>query len=188
LLLEGRVTGVLALLLALSLTAETEPAVPLELQAELLSRVLKYDRQLPARAGERVKVLIVHDDTAVSVGVARRLETALAAQAQLGALPHDEQLVRFEGLAKLAALLREQRPAVVVLAPGLATHAEALARELDDEAMLTVTTGPAGVREGLVLGFDLVGGRPRMLVNLKQARRQHVDFRAEVLQLMTVFP
>lgn len=181
-------TGVLALLLALSLTAETEPPVPLELQAELLSRVLKYDRQLPVRAGAVVKVLIVHDDGPASLGVARRLEAALAAQAQLGALPHEEKLVQFETTAKLAALVRLQHPAVVVFTAGFATQAEALTHELDDESVLTVTTGATGVREGLVLGFDLVGGRPRMLVNLKQARRQHVDFRAEVLQLMTVFP
>ena len=129
-------TGVLALLLALSLTAETEPPVPLELQAELLSRVLKYDRQLPVRAGAVVKGLIVHDDGPASLGVARRLEAALAAQAQLGALPHEEKLVRFESSARLAELVRLQHPAVVVFTTGFATHAEALARELDDLDLL----------------------------------------------------
>ena len=39
-----------------------------------------------------------------------------------------------------------------------------------------------------MLGFDLVSGKPRMLFNLGQSRRQGADFRAELLQLMTVFP
>jgi hypothetical protein len=43
------------------------------------------------------------------------------------------------------------------------------------------------VPAGIVLGFDLVSGRPKLVVNLSQARRQHVDFRAEVLKLMKVY-
>jgi len=43
------------------------------------------------------------------------------------------------------------------------------------------------VPRGIVLGFDLVGGKPKMLVNLGQARKQHVAFMAEVLKLAKVF-
>jgi len=38
-----------------------------------------------------------------------------------------------------------------------------------------------------VLGFELVSSKPRLLVHLSQARKQNVDFRAEVLKLVQIY-
>ena len=35
--------------------------------------------------------------------------------------------------------------------------------------------------------FDLVSGRSKLLVNLTQARRQNIEFRAEILKLTKVY-
>jgi hypothetical protein len=43
------------------------------------------------------------------------------------------------------------------------------------------------VPAGIVLGFDVVSGRPKLLVNLTQAKRQNVSLRAEALKLMKVY-
>ena len=164
-------------------------AVPLELQAELLAKVVRYDRNFVHRVGDRARVLVVYaPDSPESERVARMLTSALQAQRSIGGVAHEEELVPFVNVTKLAALARERKAALVVFAPGLAVHASALATAFDGFDGLTVSTTPDGVREGLVLGFDLVSGRPRMLLNLTQSRRQHADFRAEVLQLMTVYP
>jgi len=175
-------------LVALLLSADEQPVVPVELQAELLSKVLRYDRNFGARAGTDALVLIAHLDSPGSVSVARQLSLALQRQQALGGVAHHEELVRFSSAEALAAQVKERGAVVVVLAPGLAAQAPEVARALEGSQALTVTTSPDGVREGFVLGFDLVAGRPRMLLNLGRARRQHADFRAEVLQLMTVFP
>ena len=45
---------------------------------------------------------------------------------------------------------------------------------------------PNYVAKGAVLGFELVSGRPKLIINLAQAQRQDVAFRAEVLKLMRV--
>ena len=39
----------------------------------------------------------------------------------------------------------------------------------------------------LVFGFDLVSGRPKLLLNLTQAKLQNVAMKAAVLKLMQVF-
>jgi hypothetical protein len=39
---------------------------------------------------------------------------------------------------------------------------------------------------GAVLGFDLVSGKPKIVCNLTQAKKQDVAFKAEVLKLMRV--
>jgi hypothetical protein len=55
-------------------------------------------------------------------------------------------------------------------------------------SLLTVGATPEYVESGIVLGFDLVSGRPKLLINLSQARKQQVDFPASVLRLMKVYP
>ena len=51
-----------------------------------------------------------------------------------------------------------------------------------------MTVGAVGsyVKGGIVLGFDLVSGKPKLLVNLTQARRQHVDLSSSVLKLAEI--
>ena len=39
---------------------------------------------------------------------------------------------------------------------------------------------------GMVLGFDLVSGRPKLLIHVAQARKQNVSFPGSVLSLMKV--
>ena len=39
---------------------------------------------------------------------------------------------------------------------------------------------------GTVLGFDLVGGKPKLLVHLTRAKRQQVELSSAVLKLMRV--
>src|SRR6266545_3984079 len=52
--------------------------VPVDRQAELLARVAAYDRNMAARAGDRVRVLLVINvSDPESVVVARRMEAAL---------------------------------------------------------------------------------------------------------------
>ena len=46
---------------------------------------------------------------------------------------------------------------------------------------------PAGdVPKGIVLSFDLVSGKPKIVVHLGQAKRQDVQFKAELLKLARV--
>lgn len=103
-----------------------------------------------------------------------------------GACPIKKNWSRSPTRPAWAVLARERRATLIVFAPGLANKADALAAAFVGFDTLTVSSTPEGVRGGLVLGFDLVSGEPR-LFDLGQARRQRADFRAEILQLMTVF-
>jgi hypothetical protein len=163
--------------------------VPVELEVALLARVLRYDRNFAARSGDQVRVLVVYAPaSAESVRVSREFMTALQGVALLGGVAHRDELLAFATAAEVAAQVKERHATLVILAPELAGAAPALAPLLEGCDCLTVSSTPEGVREGWVLGFDLVSGKPRMLFNLTRSRRQNADFRAEVLQLMTVFP
>jgi hypothetical protein len=163
-------------------------SVPIELQAELLAKVAGYDRNMLARAGDRVQVLLINKaDNAESARFATRMQMALQSIAQISGLPHDERVVPFTSAADLAQQCRTRHIAIVILAPGLSDHIPAIRDALDGVDVLTVASVPDYVQQGVVLGFDVVSGKPKLLVHLTRARRQHVELRAEVLKLMRVF-
>lgn len=165
-----------------------QPVVPLNLQIELLGKVLRYDRSFVERAGTEFTILVVHTPALPdSLRVARQAMAALENQQLMGGVRHRDELVAFSTAAAVARLAKERRAAVILFTPELSSQAAEISTAFDGCDCITVSTTSEGVSSGLVLGFDLVSGKPRMLFNLKQSRKQRSDFRAEVLQLMTVF-
>jgi hypothetical protein len=164
-----------------------EVVVPAALQADLLAKVAAYDKNLVGRAGDRVRVLIVvkpKDDA--SNRFAKHLSSALGGVGKIGGLPHDQTTAVFAGARPLAETCRAQRIAIVYLAPGLGEEIPAIRDALEDVNVLSVAAVASDVPKGVVLGFDLVSGKPKLVVHLAQARRQHVQFRAELLKLARV--
>src|SRR5687767_1538228 len=85
-------------------------AVPVALQAELVAKVASYDKNLPARAGDRVHVLIVvnaKDDG--SNRFAKSMESALGGVGKIGGLPLDVAIAPFAGGAALTASCRAKK-------------------------------------------------------------------------------
>jgi len=157
------------------------------LEAELLVRVAPYDKNLPARARDRLRTLVLtksgNDDSARATA---QLRVALGAIDRIGGLPHDEIVQPFTTRDALSALVRDQRIAIVFLTPGLSGDVDAIRAALDGLDVLSVSAMPNDVARGIVLGFDLVSGKPKLVVNLPQMRRQNVAFAANVLKLMKV--
>jgi hypothetical protein len=165
-----------------------EAPVPEKLQAELLAKIAAYDRSFAARAGDRAHVLIVdRPDDADSARSAAHLEAALHDLPEVGGLPHDEAIVGWPGASGLADLVRSRHAAIIYFAPGFAGDVGAIRAALDGVDVLSVAAIPDYVPQGIVLGFDVVSGKPKLLINLPQARRQHVLFMAEILKMSRVY-
>lgn len=163
-------------------------AVPISLQADLLVKVAQYDKNFSARAGERAQVLlVVKPGNASSAYVASQMEASLARIDEIAGLPHDEAVVAYPGAVELATLCRSRHAAIVFFGPGFGKDVEAIRAALTDVDILSATAVVDDVPKGIVLGFDVVSGRPKLLVHLTQARRQNVALRAEALKLMKVF-
>lgn len=174
-------------LLASRASLGDEVAVPVVLQAELVAKVASYDRNLIARAGDRVRVLIiVNPKSDASSSFAKHMVSALGGVDKIGGLPHDETTAPFGGAQALAETCRTKRIGIVYVAPGLGDDVPAIRSALEGVNVLSVAADPADVPKGIVLGFDLVSGKPKIVVNLGQARRQEVSFKAELLKLAKV--
>ena len=179
--------SILCTLLTPRISRGDEIAVPIALQAELVAKVASYDRNLAARAGDRVHVLIIvkaKDDA--SSAFAKHMESALGGLDKIGGLPHDESTSPFGGAKALADACRAKHIAIVYLAPGLGEEMAGIRAALDGVNVLSVAADASDVARGVVLGFDLVSGKPKILVHLGQAKRQDVSFKAELLKLAKV--
>ena len=179
---------VLALVLAVPGTVRAgDVAVPIGLQAELLFAVAGHDRNLSARSGGVVRTLILTKGTDDSARCAAQFKAAAVARSAVAGLPHSVEVASFTTASALAQACHARRLAIIYLTPGF-TGAEvaAIGQALEGCNVLTVTASPAMVRRGAVLGFDLVSGRAKLLVDPIQAAKQRVAFGADVLGLMTV--
>jgi hypothetical protein len=180
-----------ALLLAVPFRSTLAQTVllPAELQAELLAKLLPYDRSFEERAGgQSVVVLIaVRPRDAESSTAAAMLKSALSRIDRLGKLPHRDVVVTYEGPQGLAARCRNEHASVVYVTPGFDDQIEALGAALTGVDVLSVSAVSNYVPRGIVLGFELTSGKPKLVLNLPQARKQNVNFGADVLNLMRVY-
>jgi hypothetical protein len=164
-----------------------EAPVPVSRQAELLVRVAAYDRNLAARAAGKVKILIVtNDDDADSRGVGAAMESALKRFDTIGGLPSEVASIVYPGGPGLAAMCERDHLSIVYLTPGLGVVLPDLVRALDGVDVLTVSAIPRFVARGVVFGFDLVSGKPTLIINLAQAKRQNVAMDPNAVRLMQV--
>jgi hypothetical protein len=165
-----------------------EVILPIAIQVELLVKVASYDRNFQQRSGERARIFIfTKPGSGESARAAAQIEAGLSRAPEIGGLPHDEIVTPYRGAAELAQLCRTQRAAVVFFGPGFREDIPAIREALDGVNVLSVSAIPDYVEAGIVLGFDVESGRPELLVNLPQAKRQNVALRADVLRLMKVF-
>jgi len=177
----------LVILLSSHKSAAQATGVPPEVQASLLSRLASYDRNFLARAGDVARVLIfIKPGSAKSDLSATVIRSALSKVDAIGGLPHEEVVVPFETATGLADRCRSEHAAIVYLTPGFDSDIEAVRAALDGIDVLSVGAVSSYVEGGIVLGFELESSRPKMLLNLAQAKRQRVEFKAEIIKLMKV--
>lgn len=162
--------------------------VPISLQMELLLKVASYDKNLKQRARDRVRVAVVlrQDDPDSGRSAAQALKALSEADA-IDGMPLDRLSTTFTDAAALARFIHEGNVAIVYVTPGFRdSEIEAIARALDGVSVLSVGALAKYTPRGMVLGFDLVGGKPKLIVNLGRAKRQYVELSSSVLKLVRV--
>jgi hypothetical protein len=161
-------------------------AVPLPMQVQLLASVADYDKGFVERAKGKVKIVLLTSKNPDSARAATQVLGVLGQLPRIGGQAHEESTVLFESGAELARLCRSNAISVVFMMPGFQGEIADIKKSLDGVNVLSVATIGSYVQQGVVLGFDVVSGKPKLLVNLAQARAQKVTFRAELLKMVKV--
>jgi hypothetical protein len=162
--------------------------VPPDVQASLIAKLMPYDRNFAARAHSVARVLVVSKHgSGKSRAAAEAFRSALAGLGNVGGLPLDVRTVEFESAPSLVATCRSEHVAAVYVSADFDDDIPALQRSFSGVDILSVSGGSEYVPGGIVLGFELVSGKPKLVLNLAQAKLQNVNFGAEVLRLMRVY-
>jgi hypothetical protein len=177
-----------ALLLVPSwLVAEEDIGVPVQLQMELLVKVAGYDKNLPARARGVVRVVVLtRRDDGQSRNVAQQALRALSGKSIKG-LPVEVSELPFSDGPALSRVVKERGISIVYATPGFgSSDMQNIAKALSGQSVLSAGALARFVESGVVVCFDLVGGKPKLLVHLRRAREQGVDLSSQVLKLARV--
>jgi hypothetical protein len=163
-------------------------SVPISLQMDLLLKVASYDKNLKERAGDRVRIaVLLRQEDADSGRSAAQALKALSGAKDVAGLPLDRVITTFTDAAALARFIHEGNVAILYVTPGFTEgEIDSMARALDGVSVLSAGALAKYTPWGMVLGFDLAGGKPKLVVNLGRAKRQRVELSSSVLKLVRV--
>jgi hypothetical protein len=177
--------AVIIVLAMLALTglaaAESKPE---RRDALVFLRVLAYDKQLAARAGEAVVVAVVYPATG---GTAERDAwlAALAAvkKVKVASRPVVAVSIVYDGSAAFERKLADLAPAAVVLCHGLSNAVGDIRTATRAHKVLSFSRAERDARAGLAVAVVSGSQRDEIVINLRAARAEGVKFDAGLLQL-----
>ena len=173
------------ILLGIRLAAAEDIVVPLRTQAQLIVKLAEYDRNLVARPGPRV-VLIVRSKTTASSRTAEGIASELGSYDNIAGVAHVEKVIDFVSAGDLKKRVHSESAQIVYFCPDFEAQIASIADELTGLTVLSVGAAPSHPGLGSVVGFDIHSGRTQLLVNLKQAQRQNVQLHSEFLKIVKV--
>jgi hypothetical protein len=179
---------------ALALVAAARPAsgadgIPADKRALIVLRVLAYDRNLPQRADEVVRLAVIYRfGDRSSESAAEALIASLRGDA--GKVMVASRPLRVVGIPYSAQgvegdLVRAGVAAAIVC-PGLGGEVGAISLASRKHSILTFTDDEQMVRAGLSIGVVRRADRAAILVDLVAARAEGADLSADLLRLAEV--
>jgi hypothetical protein len=176
--LRGRWAQVTACALALASTGASADELPVSLQAQLLQKTATYVTSLQPGESGTVKVLVLFTGATPSHAT-EALVASLNQDGQVGKYKAEAKLVP---ISSLKASLAAEKPQVLWVPADLDEKAvDQVIEACGQSPIVTVSSVAAHVKRGIILGFDAVEAKPRILVHLKQARAQNVVFLSGLL-------
>lgn len=166
--------------------------VPVDVQVQIMVKILNFDRRLPERAGGRLTVGVLYQGryrTSANVGgeVCRSLMALPpAALGALESLPVACVPIDLDRTPDLAAALKRERIQVLYVSPLRAVRIEDVVAVTRAGRVTTLTGVPRYVETGCAIGVDMKGDRPEIVINLAASRAEGADLNAQLLKLARV--
>ena len=158
-------------------------------QVVFLARVIAYDGNLKARAGEAVNIgIVVKKGDSGSETMAAGLEKAfssLGTSTILG-LPLKVSHIHFTGRDALDRAVKDEGIDTLYVCSGLDSNLADIKSVARTRKVMTVGSSESHVRLGISLGVFIVDGKNVILVNLEASREEGISFGPEFLRLATV--
>jgi len=166
-----------------------EVRVPVDMQLELFSKVLIFDRNLRSRVNNEIIFGIVYQSL-----YRASLHAAEVFQESLDRLPGNKLcdlpvrvvMIDLEENKALDKAVLENRLNILYIAPLKAFDLKAISAISQAHKILTLTGVPDYLQSDISISIDSVGGKPKVLINLPAAISEGSDFSSKLLNLATL--
>lgn len=161
--------------------------VPLQLQVELCNKVIEYIQTPAVLSLDRIRIgIVVKSGSPESMRAGAELKAAFDRSVVANGHAHEQSIVEWSSARALAEQARSRNLTVLYFTPGLDAEIASSAAALAGQRIVTVGAVDSFVANGVVVGFELVSGHPKMILNLKQAKKQEIVLRAAIIKLMRI--
>jgi hypothetical protein len=180
------VLSVLLVVVPIPTAGADDSAVPVELQVELLARIVRYERSYMAQSASARLLAVVRTNDVDSTRTGSEFIAHVRRQQRVGGRTVTASVHEFTNVRALRDAVARDQVSIVYFAPGLASEMPAIASAFAGRNVITVAATGRDVDRGAVVGFELVSSRPRIAVNLPRARAQRLRFNAQFLRIARV--
>lgn len=169
-------------------TPRLAPASSVEREAAIVARALAFERSLPERVGAgAIGIAILHKpQDAGSEQCARDWRDGFAALANVKIQDRSIALKVLPSGANGARVARDNGVHVLVVCPGLMPDLPEITRISRTQRILTVGTVPPYIEQNLTFGVFREEDKLKMVVNLRAALAEGVNFSSGMLKLARI--
>jgi len=177
----------LPLVLLLPLPGVAQPmTVEADRQVQILLKVLTYDRQFEAKAGQRLKIGIVYvAGDAASEKAADEIATTLKSYGDkpIKKIPFSYVMIDYTTPAAVEHKVKAEGIGLLYVAPGNTRNLADLTR-ISQQHKITTATGVLDyVSKGVAIGVGIERDKPRIHINLASCKSEGSEFDASLLQI-----
>jgi len=163
--------------------------VPVKVQIPLMVKILNFDRNIVARAGDRLVIGVLYQSRyRTSANVADEVCRTVASlpPSSVSTLEISCVAIDLGVMSALDSALRRNQIRVLYVSPLRAVHLEEIFAVSRTARITTLTGVPLYVESGLAIGVGMKGDRPEIVVNLAASRAEGADLTAYLLKLARV--
>jgi hypothetical protein len=186
--LERAVALVLALAGIVGGPAFADSAVPADVQAAIITRLLGYDRALKARGSALVIGIVAKSSDKASTQAQAEMEKAFTSLKPSNVQGMNLIVVThaYKDPADLLGWIVVDNVQVLYVAPGLTKEVGAIRDVCSQKKVASVSPARDLVEKGLAIGVVLKGENPSILINLPVAESIGMDLDPKVLKLSEI--
>lgn len=169
--------------------ARADDALPVEQRLTVLLTTLAHDRNLTERSGDGLRIGVVYrDGSAPSSQDANEVRAAFQALAgkQVRGLPFVAVRTGVTSAEDLKAAIAQHQLNVIYLCVDLGDLDRPLLLQAGGSGVMALSGSAEHVAQGAVVAAVLRDSKPKLIVNLRAAKAQKVDFDSRLLRMAEV--
>ncbi|MFH2025621.1 MAG: YfiR family protein [bacterium] len=166
-----------------------EMPVPLDLQLQLFTKILTFDKNLEQRGGDTLRIAVIYQNLYLYSANTREVFFSAADEMKLqwiSGFPVRILACDLRAAAELREFILDHNIDIIYIAPLRAVPVDALTDISRDLGVLSFTGVTDYMKHGVSVGLDIKDDRPKILVNQNNARQEGTDFSSRLLHLAKI--